>query len=163
MLTIKSNLKYKFAVGNKMKQTLKWLQEVISEIEDFEAGIKRKKWKEHSNKVFWKVLKDEIARMDKIYSNLLRIASKRDFFIVIDKVEIRSYLKQMKELAKVLGRNLHYEMAKSKLREKKAKLEEEHAAEIPEFYAELQHRLQEVLSQLHFDMQRLLVHLKKAE
>jgi len=144
-----------------MKQTLKWLQEVISEIEDFEAGIKRKKWKEHSNKVFWKVLKDEIARMDKIYSNLLRIASKRDFFIVIDKVEIRSYLKQMKELAKVLGRNLHYEMAKSKLREKKAKLEEEHAAEIPEFYAELQHRLQEVLSQLHFDMQRLLVHLKK--
>ena len=146
-----------------VKQTAKWLNEVISEIDEFNAAIKRKQWKEHSNKVFWKVLKDEIARMDKIYSNLLRIASKRDFFIVIDKVEIRSYLKQMKELAKVLGRNLHYEMAKSKLREKKQKLDEESGAEVPELYAELQHRLQEVLSQLHFDMQRLLVHLKKAE
>ncbi len=144
-----------------MRETAKWLNEVIAEIDDFNAAIKRKQWKGHSNKVFWKVLKEEIARMDKIYSNLLRIASKRDFFVAIDKVELRSYLKQMRGLAKVLGRNLHYEMAKSKLRERKQRLEEEHAAEIPEFYAELQHRLQEVLSGLHFDMQRLLVHLKK--
>ncbi len=160
MLTIKSNLKYN-AVGN-MKETAKWLNEVIAEIDDFNAAIKRKQWKGHSNKVFWKVLKDEIARMDRIYSNLLRIGSKRDFFIAIDKVEIHSYLQKMRGLAKVLGRNLHYEMAKSGLREKKRGLEEEHAAEIPEFYAELQHRLQELLAQLHFDMQRLLVHLKKA-
>ena len=158
MLTIKSNLKYN-AVGN-MKDTAKWLNEVIAEIDEFNFAIKRKPWKKHSSKVIWKVLKEEIARMDKIYSNLLRIASKRDFFIAIDKVEIRSYLRRMRELAKVLGRNLHYEMAKSRLREKKQKLEEEHEAEVPELYAELQHRLQEVLSQLHFDMQRLLVHLK---
>ena len=146
-----------------MKKTAQWLNEIIAEIDDFSAAIKRKPWKNHSSRVIWKVLKEEIARMDKIYINLQRIASKRDFFIAIDKVEIHSYLKRMRELAKVLGRNLHYEMAKSKLRERKQKLDEESGAEVPELYAELQHRLQEVLSQLHFDMQRLLVHLKKAE
>lgn len=160
MLTIKSNLKYN-AVGN-MKETAKWLNEVIAEIDDFSASIKRKPWKKHSSRVIWKVLKEEIARMGKIYSNLLRIASRRDFFIAIDKVEIHSYLQKMRGLAKVLGRNLHYELAKSKLREKKQGLEEAHEAEVPELYAELQHRLQELLAQLHFDMQRLLVHLKKA-
>lgn len=144
-----------------MKETAKWLNGIISEIDEFNAAIKRKKWKEHSNKVLWKVLREEIARMDRIYINLQRIASKRDFFIAIDRVEIRSYLKRMRELAKVLGRNLNYEMAKSKLRERKQRLDEESEAEVPELYAELQHRLQEVLSQLHFDMQRLLVHLKK--
>ncbi|MBI2530170.1 MAG: hypothetical protein HYW05_03435 [Candidatus Diapherotrites archaeon] len=144
-----------------MKETAKWLNGIISEIDEFNAAIKRKKWKEHSNKVLWKVLREEIARMDRIYFNLQRIASKRDFFIAIDRVEIRSYLKRMRELAKVLGRNLNYEMAKSKLRERKQRLDEESEAEVPELYAELQHRLQEVLSQLHFDMQRLLVHLKK--